>query len=132
MPGLSNQKVITIPVPALSALTSNQVVEASLCLDGAKSITIDRAEFVTGFTPASTAAKLATLTPSISGTTVTGGAINLTTAGCSTAGAITAGAAITGANVAAGPSVTVGVKVSAVTAFVEGAGHVNIYYHDNP
>jgi hypothetical protein len=73
--------------------------------------------------PASTAAKLATLTVSIGGTPVTGGVIALTTANQNTIGGSVAASAITGANIGAGGT-TLEVTASAVTAFIEGDGWV--------
>ncbi len=71
--------------------------------------------------PATTASKLATLTPGVAGVGVTGGAINLTSANCTPAGAEVAGASITGGNTFT-PGQQLNLLVSAVTAFVEGDG----------
>lgn len=76
--------------------------------------------FVT-HTPATTAAKLSTLTPSIGGVNVTGGTIALTTVSCNTRNKETAGAAITGANTFT-ENDTITWTASATTAFVEGSG----------
>jgi hypothetical protein len=73
--------------------------------------------------PASTAAKLATLTVGISGVAVTGGVMALTTANQNTIGGSVAATAITGANIGAAGA-TLEVTASAVTAFVEGDGWV--------
>ena len=70
-----------------------------------------------------TAAKLATLTPSIGGVSVTGGALALTSANCTPKGTTVAGSAITAANTGTNAQV-VGVVASAVTPFTEGTGWV--------
>ncbi len=77
-------------------------------------------------TPATTAAKAATLQPQITpsggaAANTTGGAIGLTTANCGALGDVVAGSAITGAN-AFGAKDSIGVVASGVTAFAEGAG----------
>lgn len=74
--------------------------------------------------PATTAAKLATLTTQVNGVACTGGIIALTSANCTPAGAaVAAGAAVTaGGAFTAGQ--TIEAAVSAVTAFVEGDGYV--------
>src|SRR4051812_8193944 len=74
--------------------------------------------------PATTAAKLATLTAQINGTAVTGGVVSLTSANCTPAGAAVAGTAITANNSTTTAGQTVEVAVSGVTAFVEGDGYV--------
>lgn len=109
--------VVTIPVPALADVANSGVL----------------ARFTPGFagrikasafqvtTPVTTAAKAATLTPKIAGTSVTGGTVALTSANCTPAGANVAGAAITAANsFTAAQEITV--VASSVTTFVEGAG----------
>lgn len=74
-------------------------------------------------TPATTAAKLATLTGQIQGTPVTGGIISLTSANATPTNTLVAGTTITALNVGAAGN-SVGVAVSAVTAFIEGDGYV--------
>lgn len=71
--------------------------------------------------PATTAAKLATLTPAIAGTPTTGGAVALTSANQTPIGAKVNGSAITALN-EGGAADEVTVVASGVTAFVEGAG----------
>jgi hypothetical protein len=73
--------------------------------------------------PASTAAKLATLTAQVNGVSVTGGVVSLTSANQATSGLLTAGTTITAGNVGAAGN-TIGTLVSAVTAFIEGDGYV--------
>ncbi|MGZ5987404.1 MAG: hypothetical protein ACXWLZ_00005, partial [Rhizomicrobium sp.] len=71
-------------------------------------------------TPATTAAKLASINPTIDGVDVTGGVIALTSANATPAGIILPCSLITGANVLKAAS-KLGFKGSGVTAFVEGA-----------
>lgn len=68
---------------------------------------------------ATTAAKLATIQPTINGVVVTGGALALTSANATPAGVILPAPLITGANAIAAAS-KIGFLVSGVTAFVEG------------
>lgn len=70
-------------------------------------------------TAATTAAKLATIQPTVNGVAVTGGALALTSANCTPAGIILPAPLITGANAVAAAS-KIGFLVSGVTAFVEG------------
>lgn len=69
--------------------------------------------------PATTASKLATLTPKVNSTAVTGGALALTSANMTPQGGKVDGAAITALNTF-GATDTIGIVGSAVTAFVEG------------
>lgn len=69
---------------------------------------------------ATTGSKAATITPKVNSTNVTGGALALTSATLTPQGAKVAGSAITAANVFTATD-TIGLVVSAVTAFVEGA-----------
>lgn len=71
--------------------------------------------------PATTAAKLATLTPHIAGVAVVGGAVALTSANVAAIGAAVAGAAITGGPNPFTSIQAVGFIATAVTAFVEGS-----------
>lgn len=80
--------------------------------------------------PATTAAKLATLTPDINGTPVTGGVMALTSANQNTIGGSVAGSAVTAANVGTAGQ-TLGVTASAVTAFIEGDGYVEFTVLNN-
>lgn len=73
--------------------------------------------------PASTAAKLATLTASVNGAVVTGGVMALTTANQNAIGGTVAGTTITAGNAGLAGQ-TIGVTASSVTAFVEGSGWV--------
>lgn len=70
-------------------------------------------------TAATTAAKAATLNPTINGVDVTGGTIALTSANATPAGITLPCALITGANTVAAASF-IGFKAAGVTAFVEG------------
>lgn len=74
-------------------------------------------------TPATTAAKLATLTARINGTPVTGGVVSLTSANATPTNTLVAGTAITALNTGTAGQ-TIEAIVSAVTAFVEGDGNV--------
>ena len=80
--------------------------------------------------PASTAAKLATLTCSVNGTPCTGGAMALTTANQNAIGGTVAGSPITALNVGAAGN-TIGVTASSVTAFAEGDGYVEFLVTNN-
>lgn len=86
---------------------------------------VTAAQFRVG-SPATTAAKLATLTVQVNGVAVTGGVIALTSANCTPAGAAVASTAITANNATTVPNSTVEVAVSGVTAFVEGDGYVEL------
>lgn len=73
--------------------------------------------------PATTGAKLGTLTPKINAVNVTGGALALTSANMTPQGVKVDGSAITALNVF-GPTDTIGIVGSTVTAFVEGNGWI--------
>lgn len=81
--------------------------------------------------PVTTAAKLATLGLAIGATNVTGGAIALTSAAATPLGKVIPGAAITALNVLT-PASTLSIKATAVTAFAEGSGFVNIRIRKTP
>lgn len=70
-----------------------------------------------------TGSKLATLTPKISGTSVTGGVLSLTSAALTPQGTVLAGSAVTALNVGTAAD-TISLTGSAVTAFVEGSGWI--------
>jgi hypothetical protein len=76
-------------------------------------------------TPASTASKLSTITPSIDGTNVTGGVLALTTAAANTRDKELAATAIT-ANNAFTATGKITLTASATTAFVEGSGEIQL------
>jgi hypothetical protein len=71
--------------------------------------------------PATTAAKAATLGLKIGSTSVTGGSIALTSANSTPLGALVAGSSITAANTGSATD-TITVAATSVTAFVEGEG----------
>lgn len=73
--------------------------------------------------PVTTGSKLATLTPKINSTNVTGGALALTSTGLTPQGAKVDGSAISALNTF-GPTDTIGIVGSSVTAFVEGNGWI--------
>lgn len=111
-------QTLIMPVPALAGLANAQTRKLA--------VPFPFLLVTAGFRvadPATTAAKLATLTTQISGVACTGGVIALTSANCTPSGALVAGTAITGLNAGASGA-TLEVAVSAVTAFVEGSGWV--------
>jgi hypothetical protein len=85
---------------------------------------LTKVTFVT-HTPATTAGKLTTLTPSIAGTNVTGGVLALTTAAANTRDKALAGTTITGNNSFTSTQ-TITLTASSTTAFTEGSGEVQI------
>jgi hypothetical protein len=80
--------------------------------------------FVTGV-PVTTGSKLATLTPYIGTTALTGGVLALTSALCTPAGAVVQASAITGKN-AGEATDTITLTWSAVTTFIEGSGSIQM------
>lgn len=70
-----------------------------------------------------TAAKLATITPAVNGSGVTGGALSLTSANCTPKGAVVSGSAITAGNTGTSAQ-TLTLVASTVTAFSEGTGWI--------
>lgn len=74
-------------------------------------------------TPATTAAKAATLTAQVAGVAATGGVVSLTSANATPTNTLVAGTAITAGNVGTAGQ-TVEAAVSGVTAFAEGDGYV--------
>ncbi len=80
--------------------------------------------------PVTTGAKLASLNLEIDTTNVTGGVIALTSAAATPLGKAIAGTAITGANTLT-PESKLSIEASAVTAFAEGSGFVNIRIRKN-
>lgn len=86
--------------------------------------TIRATRFITD-TPATTASKLTTLGLKINNTAVTGGAVALTTATADTKGEVVNGTAVTAANTFTATD-TIKVTASSTTAFVEGAGFLEV------
>jgi len=111
--------IVTLPV-TLATLDNT----AQFTLDPGHKGRILAMDFYT-HTPATTASKACTLTPSIGGTNVTGGVVALTTASCDTRNKKTAGSAITGAN-SFTESQTIVITGSSTTAFVEGSGSLHV------
>lgn len=74
-------------------------------------------------TPATTAAKLATLTSQINGVSVTGGVVSLTSANATPTNTLVAGTTVTALNVGTAGQV-LSALISAVTTFVEGDGYL--------
>lgn len=117
--GNSTLQYVYVPV-TLSAIVSGTVISVIAGFAG----TLISARFIVT-TAVTTAAKAATLTTNIATVNTTGGAIALTSANCTPAGAHVEGSAITAANTIVRGN-AIGVKPSAVTAFVEGAGAVEM------
>lgn len=113
--------LIQIPVQ-LAAIGGN--VDVVTAMSPGIDCTLEYDEFIVT-TPVTTAAKLATISPFINAVAVTGGAIALTSANATPLGKVIAGSAITALNVLKG-SDTLSFKATAVTAFVEGQGVLNV------
>lgn len=82
-------------------------------------------------TPATTAAKLATLTAQVNGVAVTGGVLSLTSANTTPTNTLVASTAITAGNTGTAGQ-NVGALISAVTAFAEGDGYIEFGLTRNP
>jgi hypothetical protein len=109
--------VVSIPIPAYSAIANSGVLARFKPLTGGRIIGM-RVQATTAVT---TGSKLATLTPNIAGSPVTGGVVSMTSAGQNAIGAAQDGTAVTATNTfTASQEITV--VASSVTAFVEGAG----------
>lgn len=136
---LRNSTVETLITPAQIPVMSpggvyNMSLMGNMLLAG-----ISAADLVTSFSPGhrfkivsvvavsvvapTTAAKLATITPYISGTAVTGGVLSLTTAALATKGTVLAASTVT-ANNEGSATDTITLTGSAVTAFVEGSANI--------
>lgn len=115
---LSFPHLWVINVPALSALANAQSYKFTPGYPGV----IKSVQFMVT-TAVTTASKLATLQPKVATVATTGGAVALTSANCTPIGAEVDGSAITGANTFTA-SQQISIDVSAVTAFVEGAGQI--------
>lgn len=81
---------------------------------------IEKVDFVVQ-KPVTTAAKALSLNWEIGAVNLTGGVVALTSANCTPQGALVAGSAVTAAN-SFGPTDTISLEASAVTAFLEGSG----------
>lgn len=112
------QSIFVINIPSLAALANAQSYKFTPGFAGR----LLKAQFMVS-TAVTTASKAATLTPKIATVATTGGVISLTSANCTPIGAEVDGTAITGANIFTA-SQQLSVDVSAVTAFVEGAGQI--------
>lgn len=112
------KETIYIPLGAMSLVANT--VQWSVAIPYAFTISsvLFRADV-----PITTGAKAATLTLGINGTPCTGGVISV--AGAYATAATQAGSAITALNVGAATN-TIDIVASAVTAFVEGTGHVEV------
>lgn len=113
--------LIQIPVQ-LAAIGGN--VDVVTAMSPGIDCALEYDEFIVT-TPVTTAAKLATISPFINAVAVTGGAIALTSANATPLGKVIAGSAITALNILKG-SDTLSFKATAVTAFVEGQGVLNV------
>lgn len=111
----------TVSIPAMSALANAQSFKFTPGYNGViKSISF------TSTTAITTGAKAATFTPKVATVAVTGGTLALTSANATTTvGTEVIGAAITGAN-AFTSAQQISIDVSAVTAFTEGAGQLQV------
>jgi hypothetical protein len=106
-----------IPVLALTALSSTGVIAGTLVTGVSGKIGKLDASVLT---PVTTTGKAVTLTVQINATTVGGGALVLNSTNCATLGSRIAGATVTSAN-SFGPTDSITIQCSGVTAFVEGA-----------
>jgi hypothetical protein len=117
-----NRQLITIPLPPLSTLTAADVITEMYPGINAD---LEYAEFVTTIA-VTTASKLATLNFEIGTTDVTGMTLGLTSATVTPKGTVlpfglpTAGYTLS-------RSSKLSLEASAVTAFVEGEGYINLY-----
>lgn len=83
-----------------------------------------------------TAAKLATITPKISSVAISGGVLSLTSDNCTPKGVVVAGSAVVETPLGAANSNhgsatdSISLTASAVTAFVEGDGQIEVLLHN--
>lgn len=113
----TTRSVISCPIPAYSAI-ANAGVLMRLTPGFVGRI---KGMHVQATTAVTTGSKLATLTPNIAASPVTGGVVSMTSAGQNAIGAVQNGTAVTAANTfTAVQEITV--VASSVTAFSEGAG----------
>lgn len=119
---------IQIPVDLVSVTANGDIAVA---LSPGVNGYIEYCEFMVS-KPVTTAAKLATLTPKVNSTLVTGGAVALTSANATPVGKVVIGSAVT-ANNRINASDTLSLTASGVTAFAEGQGVFNVRIRqDNP
>lgn len=120
----SSTLVSTAPqvlVPSFTLQLADIVSAAAYEIVVPYAFTISSALWRTG-KAASTSSKLATLTLSTTGGSITGGVMALTTANQNTAGGSVAATAISGANATQAAGSAIILTASSVTAFVEGDG----------
>ena len=143
--------VFTQAAPLPTALTDNSTGTASNTIAAGVGIshlifetqltTLANAAFITTWTPgyafkilaidfivdapATTAAKLATLTTAISGVNITGGVLSLTSANCTPTGTVVPASAVTALNTGSAAA-TITITGSAVTPFAQGNGWIAI------
>lgn len=113
----TTRSVISCPIPAYSAVANAGVLMR--LTPGFKGRILGM--HVQATTAVTTGSKLATLTPNIAASPVTGGVVSMTSAGQNAIGAVQNGTTVTAANTfTAVQEITV--VASSVTAFIEGAG----------
>jgi len=111
----------TIPIPVtLSALNNVNIINAQTPGYAGK---IKKISFISAV-PATTANKTAQINVKVGNTTVTGGQLDLTSAGCDTMGKVTAGSAVTaGDSFTATDTISI-VAAATATPFIEGTGFI--------
>jgi hypothetical protein len=112
---------LTIPIAGLASVANAHVYKVKVPFAHVLESALFRVR-----NPATTAAKLATLTATVGGVAVTGGVIALTSANCTPAGAAVDATAISGAGATGAADGTIEFTASSVTAFVEGDGYLEI------
>lgn len=117
------KETILIPLGAMSLVANTVAYSVAIPYAFTVSSVLFRADV-----PITTGAKAATLTTGIAGTPMTGGVMAV--AGAYATGATQAGSAVTALNVGAAGD-TIDIVASAVTAFVEGTGHVEVTLINN-
>lgn len=116
----NNVMILSFPVDLADVAAADVVTKFYPGVDGF----IEDVSFVQR-TPVTTAAKLATITPKINTTAVTGGVLALTSAACTPLGVVIDGTQVTAANrITINDTLTL--TASAVTTFVEGKGDIKV------
>ena len=115
----NNSSLLCIPVTLASVTAAIDVLTTLTLGFAGKILSISWVQQA----PVTTGSRLATFTPFIGTTTVTGGALALASAACTPLGKAIAGSTITGANTF-GAADTISIKASSVTAFAEGTGTI--------
>jgi len=115
--GQLHKHTIILPVAAMANLADAQVLKVAVPFP----FILNSVAYRVGDKAVTTAAKASTATAQVNGVSVTGGVVALTSANCTPSGAAVAGTAITAGNTGTADQ-TVGVVMSATTAFAEGNG----------